>query len=183
MRYVYIKRMQSQSSYGLIGLKMRISLSFTKISSILLLKAQDYKIKHLWCAFRHNFNRTLSGTLAISLLGLMQHTMSQNMKIIYYLQSSLRTNGDMVSNVLLMRLRHCVLTFPIRCSCCLDGYIQWENRKYHFLCKLGQGRQPWGLACCHHGRLQPGTDQSTKDGVSIEPDLFMSLACALCDLI
>ena len=111
MRYACIQRMLSQSSCGVIGSEMRMILSFTKVSLILLPKAQDYNINHLLCASRHDFNRTLSGGLAISLSGLMPHTMSHNMKITCYLQSSQGSNGDMMSNLLRTGLRCSILTF------------------------------------------------------------------------
>ena len=48
----------------------------------------------------------------------------------------------MVSNTIGTGLGHAILTFPIRCSGCLDAYVQWDNRKYHLFCQMGQGRQP-----------------------------------------
>ena len=142
MRSVCIQRMLSRSGCGLIRSRMRTPLSFTKIGLILLLKAQDYKIKPLWCASRQDFNWTLSEALASSLSGSMQHTMSHNMKITYYLRSSQGTDRDMVSNTLGTRFRCDVLTFLIRHSGCLDAYIKQDNRKYCLFCQMGQGRQP-----------------------------------------
>jgi hypothetical protein len=72
----------------------------------------------------------------------MRHTMSHNMKIIFYLQSSQGTDGDMVNNTLGTGLRRVVLTFLIRCSGCLDAYIKQDDRKYRLFCQMGQGRQP-----------------------------------------
>ena len=178
MRFIFIQKMPSQLSYRLISLTMRVSLFFIKISPILLPKAQDYRIKHLWCAFKLNINRMLSGTLAISLLESMLHTMSHNMKFSYYLWLSQGTNGDTVSNTLGTGRRHGVLTFPIRCFSCLDDHIKWDNGKYRLFCQMGQGCQPWGPAHHHHDRLQPGTNQCSGNSVSIEPDLSVPLAQA-----